>query len=82
MKPQPSTHTARAGVDDIRLYLRSLPNVLKIHDLHVWAISTTEVAMTVQLGGERLLVPQTAKCAPFRAVWAATLSPGGFHRAI
>jgi len=40
---------ARAAVDDIRLYLQSLPNVLEIHDLHVWAISTTEVAMTVHL---------------------------------
>ena len=33
----------------IEKYLRSLNNVTSIHDLHVWALSTTEVALTVHL---------------------------------
>ena len=30
-------------------YLRGLPGVTDIHDLHIWAMSTTETAMTVHL---------------------------------
>jgi cobalt-zinc-cadmium efflux system protein len=30
-------------------YLRDLPGVTEIHDLHIWAISTTESALTVHL---------------------------------
>jgi cobalt-zinc-cadmium efflux system protein len=30
-------------------YLRSLPGVTDIHDLHVWGMSTTENALTVHL---------------------------------
>jgi cobalt-zinc-cadmium efflux system protein len=30
-------------------YLRSLPGVTEVHDLHIWAMSTTETAMTVHL---------------------------------
>jgi cobalt-zinc-cadmium efflux system protein len=30
-------------------YLRRLPGVQNIHDLHIWAMSTTEVALTVHL---------------------------------
>ena len=26
-----------------------MPNVTEVHDLHVWAVSTTEVAMTAHL---------------------------------
>ena len=33
----------------IRDYLSGLDNVAQIHDLHVWALSTTEVALTVHL---------------------------------
>jgi cobalt-zinc-cadmium efflux system protein len=33
----------------IKNYLSSLDNVCQIHDLHVWALSTTEVALTVHL---------------------------------
>lgn len=33
----------------IKAYLTGLENVYRIHDLHVWAISTTEVALTAHL---------------------------------
>ncbi len=35
--------------DAIRKYLASLPGVVAVHDLHVWAMSTTEAALTVHL---------------------------------
>ncbi len=36
-------------IDGIRTYLTDLGNVSRIHDLHVWPLSTTEVALTVHL---------------------------------
>lgn len=33
----------------VAAYLRKLPGVTDIHDLHIWAMSTTEVALTVHL---------------------------------
>jgi cobalt-zinc-cadmium efflux system protein len=33
----------------VRTYLRELPGVTDIHDLHVWAMSTSESALTVHL---------------------------------
>ncbi|KAG0188460.1 hypothetical protein DFQ28_004800 [Apophysomyces sp. BC1034] len=40
-----------AGVDraDIEAYLARLPGVTDVHDLHVWALSTTENSLTVHL---------------------------------
>jgi cobalt-zinc-cadmium efflux system protein len=39
------------GVDphDVREYLQKLPGVDGIHDLHIWAMSTTETALTAHL---------------------------------
>jgi cobalt-zinc-cadmium efflux system protein len=39
------------GVDpsQVRCYLEGLPNVKELHDLHIWAMSTTETAMTCHL---------------------------------
>jgi len=34
---------------DVRTYLEALPGVASIHDLHVWAMSTTETALTCHL---------------------------------
>ncbi len=34
---------------EIESYLRNLDQVKDIHDLHVWALSTTETAMTVHV---------------------------------
>lgn len=36
-------------LERIRAYLLSLPDVQEVHDLHVWAMSTTEVALTAHL---------------------------------
>ena len=36
-------------VEAVRRYLRELPGVEDVHDLHVWAISTTETAMTAHI---------------------------------
>jgi len=33
----------------VRDYLVSRPHVVRIHDLHVWPLSTTETALTVHL---------------------------------
>ncbi|WP_100635747.1 cation diffusion facilitator family transporter [Marinomonas sp. ef1] len=33
----------------LKKYLENLPDVARIHDLHVWPLSTTEVALTVHL---------------------------------
>jgi cobalt-zinc-cadmium efflux system protein len=33
----------------IEAYLASLPGVKAVHDLHIWAMSTTEIALTVHL---------------------------------
>ena len=36
-------------IEAIRKYLSELPGVTDIHDLHVWAMSTTQVALTAHL---------------------------------
>lgn len=48
-------HLALAGVPShvdagaVRAYLAALPGICEVHDLHVWAMSTTEVAMTAHV---------------------------------
>jgi cobalt-zinc-cadmium efflux system protein len=39
------------GVDPeaVRAYLLGLPGVRELHDLHIWAMSTTDTALTVHL---------------------------------
>ncbi|MDR3514783.1 MAG: cation diffusion facilitator family transporter [Azospirillaceae bacterium] len=34
---------------DVEAYLRSLPGVSEVHDLHIWGLSTTEAALTAHL---------------------------------
>jgi cobalt-zinc-cadmium efflux system protein len=34
---------------DVEAYLSGLPGVAAVHDLHIWSVSTTEVALTVHL---------------------------------
>lgn len=40
-----------AGIEPlaVRTYLAELPNVAQVHDLHIWAMSTTETALTAHL---------------------------------
>jgi cobalt-zinc-cadmium efflux system protein len=40
-----------AGIDPVavRTYLCALPGVDTLHDLHIWPMSTTEVALTAHL---------------------------------
>ncbi len=40
---------AKIDPDAVRRYLRDLPEVADIHDLHIWAMSTTETALTCHL---------------------------------
>jgi cobalt-zinc-cadmium efflux system protein len=39
------------GIDHeaVQAYLRDLPGVSEVHDLHIWAMSTTETALTAHL---------------------------------
>jgi cobalt-zinc-cadmium efflux system protein len=39
------------GIDEgaVRRYLADLPGVAQVHDLHIWALSTTETALTAHL---------------------------------
>lgn len=37
------------SLDQVEAFLRALPGVEAVHDLHVWAMSTTEIALTVHL---------------------------------
>ena len=37
------------SIEAIREYLKTLPEVSGIHDLHIWALSTTDAALTVHL---------------------------------
>lgn len=37
------------NIEAVRNYLKSLPQVTDIHDLHIWALSTTDAALTVHL---------------------------------
>ena len=50
-------HAVPAGIDpaNVRAYLCGLPGVKDVHDLHIWAMSTTETALTAHLAipGER-----------------------------
>lgn len=36
-------------LDAVRSYLQSLPGVVQVHDLHIWALSTTRTALTAHL---------------------------------
>jgi cobalt-zinc-cadmium efflux system protein len=46
-------------LSDITEYLTRVQNVSKIHDLHVWALSTTETALTVHLVTTKDLIDNT-----------------------
>ena len=35
--------------DDVQTYLRGLADVIEVHDLHIWGLSTTQIALTAHL---------------------------------
>lgn len=37
------------NIEEVRNFLKNLPEVSNIHDLHIWALSTTDAALTVHL---------------------------------
>jgi cobalt-zinc-cadmium efflux system protein len=37
------------SLDEVKEYLQNLKGVSRIHDIHVWSMSTTEIAMTGHL---------------------------------
>lgn len=39
----------RVALHDVEAYLRDLPQVTEVHDLHIWGMSTTDVALTAHL---------------------------------
>lgn len=46
------------NIDAVQSYLSILPGVIEVHDLHIWAMSTTENALTAHL------VMQNGSCEP------------------
>lgn len=40
---------AHIDLQEVQKYLSELPGVTEVHDLHIWGMSTTETALTVQL---------------------------------
>jgi cobalt-zinc-cadmium efflux system protein len=50
---QLSLDAVPVGIDrtDVYHYLHGLPGVMEVHDLHIWALSTTESALTAHLVG-------------------------------
>ena len=44
-------HAVPAGIDanQVKAYLAALPQVVGVHDLHIWPMSTTETALTAHL---------------------------------
>lgn len=40
---------ANINAKEIRQYLESLDGITEVHDMHIWAISTTEIALTAHL---------------------------------
>jgi cobalt-zinc-cadmium efflux system protein len=48
----------RIDPEAVRAFLGKLPEVVEVHDLHIWAMSTTETALTAHL------VMPDARCSP------------------
>lgn len=40
---------ASIDLDEIKNYLAALPDVSEVHDLHIWAMSTSRIALTVHI---------------------------------
>ncbi len=46
-----SLHAVPKGIDSakVKAYLSNLPNVTEVHDFHIWAMSTSDVALSAHL---------------------------------
>jgi len=71
-----------AGIEHAAVveYLRSLPGVIEVHDLHIWGLSTTETALTAHLvhraevqPGEALVMHATVELGQRFRIGHATL---------
>jgi len=40
---------AKINIEEVNGFLKNLPEVTGVHDLHIWALSTTDAALTVHL---------------------------------
>lgn len=40
---------AHVDIKEVRIFLERLPEVIGVHDLHIWALGTTDAALTVHL---------------------------------
>jgi cobalt-zinc-cadmium efflux system protein len=45
---------------EVRAYLLALPGIVGVHDLHIWAMSTTETALTAHLVTAQVRSPAEA----------------------
>jgi cobalt-zinc-cadmium efflux system protein len=55
---------------EVLAWLTALPGVIEVHDLHIWALSTTETALTVHL------VVDTAPADRGRTTWRRNCGTG------
>jgi cobalt-zinc-cadmium efflux system protein len=53
----------------VRRYLQNLPGVSEVHDLHIWATSTTENALTVHLTMPQATIDDAFLCAVSNALY-------------
>jgi cobalt-zinc-cadmium efflux system protein len=70
---------ARIAPHEVADFLRGLPGVVEVHDLHIWGLSTTETALTAHLvhdgpvTGEALILQATRELGARFAIGHATL---------
>ena len=64
------------GIDlhDIETKMRSLPHVVDVHHIHVWAISTTENALTAHIVVEDLSLMEQTKQQLKESLWKTGIS--------
>lgn len=46
----------------VRAYLEAVPGVVEVHDFHIWAMSTTEIALTAHLVTDRATLDDDLTC--------------------
>lgn len=61
---------AGIAVAEVERFLRALPGVVEVHDLHIWGLSTTETALTAHLVHKGAPPPEAAMLAATRELGA------------